>query len=255
MEWRMMEQTQLVKLNLKRNLKLLSVSIAVSNATNCSPPKTPLNPTMKRSININVLTSAAFASTALSQSSFSRSIRSRAVEPDGGVAGSGNGSLLHDAACLVAKLKKERDEARELLGQSKGSILVMATTTVAANVPTVANGEGLEDDDLAPPGNKLCPGISTDTISFFCGGSTQVISADTYRNYVVLAGDWSDHSVDYHLVFFYHTHSTCFYFRLGYSVLPNHYFHALPQASALYSSCRFQQVNCTTFMPSLSSLL
>ncbi|CAI0383122.1 unnamed protein product [Linum tenue] len=73
----------------------------------------------------------------------------------------------HDAACrVIARLKKERDEARAFLAQSDRQIPMSATSTAAANTSAVANGKrAADDDDLAPPGKKLRQGISTDIIT------------------------------------------------------------------------------------------
>ncbi|CAL1384332.1 unnamed protein product [Linum trigynum] len=73
----------------------------------------------------------------------------------------------HDAACrVIARLKKERDEARALLSQSDRQIPMSAAAAGATNASAVANGKrAAEDDDLAPPGKKLRPGISADIIT------------------------------------------------------------------------------------------
>ncbi|CAI0544372.1 unnamed protein product [Linum tenue] len=84
-----------------------------------------LNPTMKRSININVLTSAAFASTALSQSSFSRSTRSRAVEPDGGVVGSGvalQAGIMAFRSCAMRFISRSFSGGGKVLGEEEKSV-------------------------------------------------------------------------------------------------------------------------------------
>ncbi|XP_050215859.1 pre-mRNA-processing factor 19-like [Mercurialis annua] len=72
----------------------------------------------------------------------------------------------HDAACrVIARLKKERDESRSLLAQADRQIPMLATATAAANVSVHSNGKrAAENDDLGPPGKRLCPGISKDII-------------------------------------------------------------------------------------------
>lgn len=50
-------------------------------------------------------------------------------------------SWQHDAACrVIARLKKERDEARTLLGQAERQV-PMAATTSAANGAAISNGK------------------------------------------------------------------------------------------------------------------
>lgn len=48
----------------------------------------------------------------------------------------------HDAACrVIARLKKERDEARQLLTQAEREIPMTAATATAVNTPTLSNGK------------------------------------------------------------------------------------------------------------------
>ncbi|KAM0949366.1 putative transcription factor WD40-like family [Dioscorea sansibarensis] len=65
----------------------------------------------------------------------------------------------HDAACrVIARLKKERDEARMLLSQAERQI-PLSTASAANNV--VSNGKrAVEDGELGPDGKKIRPGIN-----------------------------------------------------------------------------------------------
>nr|GMD62913.1 pre-mRNA-processing factor 19 [Ipomoea batatas]GMD65616.1 pre-mRNA-processing factor 19 [Ipomoea batatas] len=73
----------------------------------------------------------------------------------------------HDAACrVIARLKKERDEARELLAQAERDIPMTAATATAANTPTLSNGKrAAEDEEMGPEGKKSRPGISSAIIT------------------------------------------------------------------------------------------
>ncbi|XP_048334064.1 pre-mRNA-processing factor 19 [Ziziphus jujuba] len=65
----------------------------------------------------------------------------------------------HDAACrVIARLKKERDEARSLLAQAERPL--PASTGVAVNASALSNGRTAPDDELGPAGTKVRPGIS-----------------------------------------------------------------------------------------------
>ncbi|KAH0641257.1 hypothetical protein KY285_037843 [Solanum tuberosum] len=70
----------------------------------------------------------------------------------------------HDAACrVIARLKKERDEARGFLAQAERQIPMAATT--AAGTTAVSNGKrAAEDEDTGPDGKKIRPGISHSVI-------------------------------------------------------------------------------------------
>ncbi|XP_015088133.1 pre-mRNA-processing factor 19 [Solanum pennellii] len=70
----------------------------------------------------------------------------------------------HDAACrVIARLKKERDEARGLLAQAERQIPMAATTAVGTTA--VSNGKRVaEDEDMGPDGKKIRPGISLSVI-------------------------------------------------------------------------------------------
>ncbi|OVA10375.1 WD40 repeat [Macleaya cordata] len=69
----------------------------------------------------------------------------------------------HDAACrVIARLKKERDEARALLAQAERHIPMTVSTAATANAPAHSNGNrAVEDEEL----KKVHPGISADTIA------------------------------------------------------------------------------------------
>ncbi|RDX83546.1 Pre-mRNA-processing factor 19, partial [Mucuna pruriens] len=73
----------------------------------------------------------------------------------------------HDAACrVIARLKKERDEARSLLAQAERQFPVSAPNAITANAPVLSNGKrAAEDEDLAPGAKKIHPGISSSIIS------------------------------------------------------------------------------------------
>nr|CAB3504685.1 unnamed protein product [Digitaria exilis] len=65
----------------------------------------------------------------------------------------------HDAACrVIARLKKERDEARTLLAQAERQI--PASVAVAAPVAVVSNGKRAMEDEIGPDGKKIRPGIN-----------------------------------------------------------------------------------------------
>ncbi|KAJ0034557.1 hypothetical protein Pint_25149 [Pistacia integerrima] len=74
----------------------------------------------------------------------------------------------HDAACrVIARLKKERDEARALLAQADRQIMPMAASaSVTSNASVLTNGKrAIESEDLGPGGKKLRPGISSSIIT------------------------------------------------------------------------------------------
>ncbi|OAY28153.1 pre-mRNA-processing factor 19 homolog 1 [Manihot esculenta] len=73
----------------------------------------------------------------------------------------------HDAACrVIARLRKERDEARSLLAQAERQMPVLATAPATANASALSNGKrGAEDDDLGPPGKRIRSGISAAIIT------------------------------------------------------------------------------------------
>lgn len=73
----------------------------------------------------------------------------------------------HDAACrVIARLKKERDEARGLLAQAERQIPISSSVAAVANASVVSNGKrGAEDEDLGPGGKRIRPGISANIIA------------------------------------------------------------------------------------------
>eukprot|EP00262_Sarcandra_glabra_P017571 TRINITY_DN6052_c2_g1_i1.p1 TRINITY_DN6052_c2_g1~~TRINITY_DN6052_c2_g1_i1.p1 ORF type:complete len:522 (-),score=80.40 TRINITY_DN6052_c2_g1_i1:264-1829(-) len=71
----------------------------------------------------------------------------------------------HDAACrVIARLKRERDEARTLLSQAERQIPMSASTAATANASVVSNGRR-EDEDLGPGGKRIRPGVSAEIIA------------------------------------------------------------------------------------------
>lgn len=72
----------------------------------------------------------------------------------------------HDAACrVIARLKKERDEARAQLAQAERQIPMSAAVTTA-NASAVPNGKrALEDENMGPGGKKTRSGISGSIIA------------------------------------------------------------------------------------------
>jgi pre-mRNA-processing factor 19 len=73
----------------------------------------------------------------------------------------------HDAACrVIARLKKERDEARDLLLKAERQAPADGTTPVAAPLPAISNGKRAPEADAEAegPGKKLRQGITSDII-------------------------------------------------------------------------------------------
>ncbi|KAG0488444.1 hypothetical protein HPP92_007255, partial [Vanilla planifolia] len=71
----------------------------------------------------------------------------------------------HDAACrVIARLKKERDEARMFLAQAERQIPLSATATTNDN-SIVSNGKRGPEDELGPDGKKIRPGITSAIIT------------------------------------------------------------------------------------------
>ncbi|XP_031483715.1 pre-mRNA-processing factor 19-like [Nymphaea colorata] len=68
----------------------------------------------------------------------------------------------HDAACrVIARVKKERDEARALLAQAERQIPLNAPAGVPVNASVISNGKrAAEEEDLGPGGKRIRPGIS-----------------------------------------------------------------------------------------------
>ncbi|KAJ7979796.1 pre-mRNA-processing factor 19-like [Quillaja saponaria] len=71
----------------------------------------------------------------------------------------------HDAACrVIARLKKERDEARSLLAQAERQI--PTSNAAAVNASTLSNGKrAADDEELAPDAKKIRPGIVSTIIA------------------------------------------------------------------------------------------
>uniref|UniRef100_A0A0C9S5X1 Pre-mRNA-processing factor 19 n=1 Tax=Wollemia nobilis TaxID=56998 RepID=A0A0C9S5X1_9CONI len=73
----------------------------------------------------------------------------------------------HDAACrVIARLKKERDEARALLLQADRQIPMAPSTVPASGVTAISNGKRAAeaDENLAPPAKKQKQGITPEII-------------------------------------------------------------------------------------------
>ncbi|KAK4478233.1 hypothetical protein RD792_017516, partial [Penstemon davidsonii] len=73
----------------------------------------------------------------------------------------------HDAACrVIARLKKERDEARALLAQAERQIPMSVSLQNAVNPAAISNGKrAAEDDEMGSDGKRIRPGISSSIIS------------------------------------------------------------------------------------------
>ncbi|KAL7220046.1 hypothetical protein ACSBR2_012998 [Camellia fascicularis] len=73
----------------------------------------------------------------------------------------------HDAACrVIARLKKERDEARSLLAQAERQMPMSAPIAATVNASSLSNGKrGPEDEDIGPDGKRIRPGISASIIA------------------------------------------------------------------------------------------
>ncbi|MBA0675783.1 hypothetical protein Goari_017308, partial [Gossypium aridum] len=72
----------------------------------------------------------------------------------------------HDAACrVIARLKKERDEARSLLAQAERQAPLPASAATA-NVSALSNGKRVsEDGDMGPGSKQMRPGVSESIIA------------------------------------------------------------------------------------------
>ncbi|KAB2067648.1 hypothetical protein ES319_A09G242400v1 [Gossypium barbadense] len=72
----------------------------------------------------------------------------------------------HDAACrVIARLKKERDEARSLLAQAERQAPLPASAATA-NVSALSNGKrAAESEDMGPGGKRMRPGVSDSIIA------------------------------------------------------------------------------------------
>ncbi|KAA3467918.1 pre-mRNA-processing factor 19-like protein 1-like isoform X1 [Gossypium australe] len=75
-------------------------------------------------------------------------------------------ALFHDAACrVIARLKKERDEARSLLAQAERQAPLPASAATA-NVSVLSNGKRVaEDGDMGPGSKQMRPGVSESIIA------------------------------------------------------------------------------------------
>ncbi|XP_076959781.1 pre-mRNA-processing factor 19-like isoform X1 [Bidens hawaiensis] len=73
----------------------------------------------------------------------------------------------HDSACrVIARLKKELDEARTLLAHLERQAPMPASTEVTANASALSNGKrAADDDELGPDGKKIRQGISARIIT------------------------------------------------------------------------------------------
>ncbi|KAF7150492.1 hypothetical protein RHSIM_Rhsim02G0043500 [Rhododendron simsii] len=73
----------------------------------------------------------------------------------------------HDAACrVIARLKKERDEARSLLAQADRQMPMLAPMATTIEASALSNGKrGRTDEDMGAVGKKLHTGISASIIA------------------------------------------------------------------------------------------
>ncbi|KAE9592361.1 hypothetical protein Lal_00028351 [Lupinus albus] len=72
----------------------------------------------------------------------------------------------HDAACrVIARLNKERDEARSLLAQAERQFPISSSNATTASVSVLSNGKRAAEDELAPGAKKIHPGITASIIS------------------------------------------------------------------------------------------
>ncbi|CAA3029131.1 pre-mRNA-processing factor 19 [Olea europaea subsp. europaea] len=73
----------------------------------------------------------------------------------------------HDAACrVIARLKKERDEAVALLAQAERQIPISVAAPNAVITAALSNGKrAAEEDEIGPDGKRIRPGISSNIIS------------------------------------------------------------------------------------------
>nr|GMD59795.1 pre-mRNA-processing factor 19 [Ipomoea batatas] len=103
----------------------------------------------------------------------------------------------HDAACrVIARLKKERDEARELLAQAERDIPMTAATATAANTPTLSNGKrAAEDEEMGPEGKKSRPGISSAIITELTDCNTNLSQQRKKRQDIVATGGIDNNAI------------------------------------------------------------
>ncbi|PWA93664.1 MOS4-associated complex 3A [Artemisia annua] len=72
----------------------------------------------------------------------------------------------HDSACrVIARLKKELDEARTMLAHLERQAPMPASTAVAASSALTNGKRAAEDDELGPDGKKIRQGISSAIIT------------------------------------------------------------------------------------------
>ncbi|XP_059653023.1 pre-mRNA-processing factor 19-like [Cornus florida] len=73
----------------------------------------------------------------------------------------------HDAACrVIARLKKERDEARSILAQAERQIPMSASTVPSVDASAFSNGKrAADDEEMGSGGKKIRPGVSASIIA------------------------------------------------------------------------------------------
>ncbi|KAA8527807.1 hypothetical protein F0562_035324 [Nyssa sinensis] len=73
----------------------------------------------------------------------------------------------HDAACrVIARLKKERDEARTLLAHAERQMPMSASTTATDNASVLSKEKrAAEDEEIGPGGKRIRPGISASILA------------------------------------------------------------------------------------------
>uniref|UniRef100_A0A1D1XIR0 Pre-mRNA-processing factor 19 n=1 Tax=Anthurium amnicola TaxID=1678845 RepID=A0A1D1XIR0_9ARAE len=89
----------------------------------------------------------------------------------------------HDAACrVIARLKKERDEARALLAEAERKIPLLSASDQGA---PVTNGKrAIEDFDVGPDGKRIRPGITNDIIEELSNCNT-ILSAQRKKRQIL----------------------------------------------------------------------
>lgn len=150
----------------------------------------------------------------------------------------------HDAACrVIARLKKERDEARSLVAQAERHVPMPASVPISVNASAVSNGRagsyiyivlfiqcswkvGLSlayqsldflnstpaaVDGAVPGGNNVRPGISASVFEEL----TECNAALSQQRKKRQVSSMSDDIIFYRWFFFYHTEILCFTSLLG----------------------------------------